>query len=471
MLGIWCAAVWLAAGPAPAGDADWPRFRGVNGAGRCLSELPLPDEIGPDVNVVWKTPLDAGHSSPVVYGHHIYLTAEREGKLFTMAIDRDSGTVLWEVEAPHDGLEPIHQIGSHAQCSPVTDGERVVVLFGSCGLYCYDCHGRFLWKCPMGPFNNDFGASSSPILAGDLVILAQDHDTDSFLMAVDKRTGETVWRTDRSEFPRNSCTPVVWESAGAAQIVVAATLRVAGYDLASGAEIWTVRGLSRAVCSSPAVSEDGMLYVAGWAAGADEGERIVLAPFEEAIAADGNGNGALELDELPDGPVKMRFSQIDRDKSGSITREEYGYYRGLFDQAHNKLVAIRPGPRGEATDTHVQWEFARGVPFCASPVVYRGLVFAVKDGGILTCLDAATGALARQGRIAAGNYYSSPVAGDGKIYFASQTGDVTVVSAQRDWQVVAEAAFDENIYATPALVEGRIYLRTAGHLYCCRASH
>ena len=453
---------------APAAAEDWPQFRGPNGSGRTQSSAALPTEIGPESNVVWKTALPPGHSSPVVVGGRIYLTAVRDERLLTLCLDRGDGRVLWEAEAPHESLETIHGIGSYAQPSPAADGERVVSFFGSSGLYCYDCAGAPMWNLPMGPFNNDFGAGSSPIVVDDYVVLCQDHDTDSFLLAVDKRTGDTVWRTDRSEFARNFCTPVVWEVDGRKQIVVAATLRVAGYDLATGEELWTVRGIARTVCMTPVVGDDGLLYVAAWSAGGDDGGRIALGPFDSTLDGDANGNGALEETELPEGdPVRMRFTQVDRDNDASVSQTEYDFFRRLFDESRNVVLAIRPGGRGDVTASHVAWQFDRFVPFCASPLYYEGLLYTIKDGGIFSCLDAATGEPLKQERVnATGAYYASPVAGDGKVYLANQEGTVTVLAAGEDWRELHEASFDEEIYATPALVDGRIYLRTAGHLYC-----
>lgn len=447
---------------------DWPQFRGPQSTATDPSNSQLPTQIGPEQSLVWKTPLPAGHSSPILYGNRIFLTGVNDKKLVTMSLDRQTGTRQWEADAPYEKLELIHQIGSYAQSSPCADDHFLISFFGSSGMYCYDHSGKQLWKRPMGPFINDFGAASSPILVGDRIILCQDHDLDSFLICLDKKTGDTIWKTDRSEFLRNSSTPVIWDNEGRKQIVVAATLRVVGYDLETGKEAWTVRGISRAVISSPTVGDDGNLYLAGWAAGGDEASPIRIEPFDEVVAIkDTDKNGTLEETELMEGPVYQRYSQADRDKDGHLTRAEYEFFRGLFDRGQNMVLSIRPGAVGEATDTHVRWRYQKLVPFCASPLLYRGLLFTVKDGGILQCLDAATGKASRPVRLeASGNYYASPVAGDGKVYLIDQQGRLTVVAAQQDLEILHTADFKDEAYATPAIADGRIYLRTNSGLHC-----
>jgi outer membrane protein assembly factor BamB len=448
--------------------SDWPQFRGSNCSGLAPDQEHLPDKIGPRTNVIWKTSLPPGHSSPVVVGDRIYLTAVRDKHLLTLALDRKNGRVLWEREAPARDLETIHSIGSHAQPTPTADSERVVSFFGSSGLFCYDRDGKPLWHRAMGPFKNDFGAGSSPVLAGDRVLLCQDHDQDSFLMALDKRTGETLWKTDRSEFLRGYCTPVVWDVAGRKQVVVAGTLRVAGYDLDNGKEVWTVRGIARTICMTPVIGENGQLYVAGWSAGGDPGAAIAVEPFDRVLKrVDKNGNGKLETDELTTGPIAERFTQVDVDKDGSITRAEYERFRGLFREGKNVVLAIRGGGKGDITASHVVWKNTRQVPFCASPLYLDGLIYTVKDGGFLASLDAGSGELVQRDRLSgSGSYYSSPVAGDGKIYLVSERGRLSVVRAGREWRVLSASNFEEDVYATPALAEGRIYVRTTGHLYC-----
>lgn len=460
--------LWVFALASVARASDWGQFRGPNSSGRDRSALPLPAAIGPSSNVLWKIKLPPGHSSPAVVGDRIYLTAVRDGRLLTVAVDAASGKILWEAATPRVALEKVHKIGSHAQPSPAADRECVVSLFGSSGLFCYSRDGKLLWHKAMGPFKNDFGAGSSPILVGDKVILSQDHDQESFLMALDKRTGKLLWKTDRSEFLRGYCTPVVWDVAGKKQLVVVGTLRVVGYDLATGQEAWTVRGLARTICMTPVVGDDGLLYVAGWSAGGDEDARIEVEAFEDVVKrVDKNGNGKLEKDELTTGPIAERFTQTDLDKDGSITRQEYERFRDLFAKGQNQLLAIRPGGAGDVTESHVAWRNNKQVPFCASPLHVSGLVFTVKDGGILHSLDARDGKLTKQGRLpGAGNYYSSPIAGDDKVYLLSQRGRLAVVSAKRDWQVLSTSDFEEDAYATPALAGGKIFLRTVGHLYC-----
>jgi outer membrane protein assembly factor BamB len=447
----------------------WPQFRGVNATGLAQASEPLPAEVGPETHVLWKTPLAPGHSSPVVWGDRVYVTAVREKKLLTIAVDAPSGKVLWEAEAPYSELEAIHSIGSYAQPSPVTDGERVWSFFGSSGLLSYDRDGKFLWRHPMGPFNDDYGAGSSPVLDGDRIYISQDHDTGSFIMALDKRSGETIWKTDRSEFVRSYSSPVVWEHSGQKEVVLAGTLRVVGYDASSGAELWTVRGFSRIANMTPVVGPDATLYAAGWAPGGDAEDHIQAATFEAFAAEhDKNRNGAIEKAEFPQqGEVAQRYRQIDRDKDGKVTREEYEGMRLVFERARNVVFALKPPIRGEAAASQLLWTYDRMLPYVPSPVWYNGHLFLVKNGGIVSCLDARTGEPRKQGRVAGkANYYSSPVAGDGKVYLLSERGEIGVLSAEPEWREIHTASFGERCYATPALVKGRIYLRTEAQLWC-----
>lgn len=447
---------------------SWPQFRGPNSSGNAVGDAPLPAEIGPDKNVVWKTDLPPGHSSPVVAGDRIYVTAVDGERLLTIGLDRAMGAILWQQEAPHDVLEEIHQIGSYAQPSPASDAERVVSFFGSYGLMCYDPNGNLLWQRPLGPFKNNYGAASSPIIVDDAVILNQDHDENSFLLAVDKRSGETLWQTDRSEFPRGFSTPIVWEQHGRKSIVVAGALRAVGYDPATGAESWSIGGISRISTKTPVIGRDGTLYLTEWAPGGDAEDRIVADPFDKTVEAfDKNQNGTIELPELPLGPLKVRFNQIDRNKDGTITEAEYVWMEKIFNTANNVLLAVKPGESRDITEANVIWKQTRYLPYVPSSVSFDDCLLMIKDGGIITCFDAKSGEITKMGRAPhTAQYYASPVVGDGKVYLLSQKGGLTVLSAEPKWKVLANADFDEPAFATPALVDGKIYLRTQSKLYC-----
>lgn len=463
----WLLCALLILSCARADAADWEQFRGPNATG-VADGARLPDEIAPDKNVVWKAPLPPGHSSPIVSGDRLFLTAVRDQKLFVMGLDRRTGKTLWESEIPHKGLEKIHQIGSHAQSSPATDGRIIVSFFGSSGLFCHDRDGKLLWSKAFGPFNNEFGAGSSPILVGDRILLVQDHDTDSFVMALDKKTGEVLWKTDRTDFPRNYASPVLWENNGKKQVIVTGTLRVIGYDLETGKEAWTVGGLSRIVNMTPVAAPDGNLYVVGWTAGADADDRIDVPTWEEYIKAnDKNGNGGIEENEMPEAALKMRFLHFDRNKDGTIVKEEWDWMRDIFVGAKNVALAIKPGGKGDITKSHVLWTYTKNLPYIPSPLYYHGLVYLVKNGGILTTLDAKTGEPTRSERIfGTANYYASPVAGDGKVYTVSQKGEVSVIQAGAEWKLLSRSRLGEEVFASPAIADGQIFLRTTEYLYC-----
>ncbi|MFM8582668.1 MAG: PQQ-binding-like beta-propeller repeat protein, partial [Planctomycetaceae bacterium] len=464
------AMAWLATAVTCSSAADWPQFRGPDGTGLAVNSLRLPTDIGPEATCLhYKVNVPTGHSSPVLVKNRIYLTGiDPESRLVTLCLDRGTGRELWRQSAPYERLEEIHSSGSHATPTPAADEHGVVVFFGSTGLLAYDPDGQIMWQLKLGPFNSDFGSGTSPLIVENRVLLCQDHDTDSFLISLDRKTGEKVWRADRSEFPRNYCTPAIWTVGGRRQIVISATLRIVGYDFETGEESWTVRGVSRIVNMSPVVGEDGYLYSATWSPGAEANDRINTPSFDDALTeSDRDGNQQFSKDELPEGPSKQRFTQIDRDKNGLITREEYVSMRRVFQQAQNAVLKIRPGGHGDITDTHVEWRYSKVIPYCPSPVVYRKQMFMIKNGGILTILDTRTGKALKEGRIdATGEYYSSPVAGDGKVYLLSQRGQMTVLSADEGWATLHTADFGENAYATPALVDGQVFVRTAKHLFC-----
>lgn len=441
---------------------EWWQFRGLRG-GVAVDDQKLPREIGPADSVAWKRTIGQGHSSPVIHGDSIYVTATDKKELVTLALDRSSGKTRWRAVAAYDKLERIHRIGSHATPSVATDGTRVVSFFGSSGLYCYDVEGKLLWFHRQGPFNNSFGACASPLIVDEFVISLQDHDTGSYLAAYDKKSGQLAWKVERAEFRRNYGTPTVWNVGETKQLVVTGTALINGYDVANGKLIWTVRGVTRVVSTTPVISEDGRLIVACTGGGTTRQPK-----FDEVIAkSDANGDMLLSQKELPGSPIKSFFGQFDRDANGQMDRQEYDSIRETFEIARGVALSIRPGGIGDITKSHVDWEHEKSIPRNSSPLVYRGVVYLVADGGILTTLDAKSGKVLKQGRLAdRGKYYSSPVAGDGKVYVVSERGTINVIQAQGEWELLHSAKLGEDCYSSPAIVGGQLVVRTVGTLYC-----
>ncbi|MBM82809.1 MAG: pyrrolo-quinoline quinone [Planctomycetaceae bacterium] len=427
----------------------------------------LPKELASEANVVWKRALSAGNSSPCIYENVMYLTTHEGDELATVAVDFRTGDVLWERVCPAEKIESFHQVGSPASCTPACDGKSVYAFFGSFGLLCYDLEGELKWSKKMGPFQDEFGASSSPVIVDDKVILNQDHDIDSFLIALDKNTGDEIWRVKRPEFTRSYATPIVWKNGKQTQLIVAGALQLNAYDVDTGKRIWWFNGLARIVNPTPSISGN-MLYMVSWTPGGDETERISMGPFADAAKTwDKNGDGKIAKSELPMGPVLQRFFRIDLDQDEKLNAKEWAKQARVFELAQNAMVAIKLGGEGDITDTHVAWRYRRSLPNCPSPLVYNGVVYMAKNSGILTSLDAKTGKVLKQGRLAGrGNYYASPVAGDGKIYIASEGGVMTIVKAGREWETIGEHDFGERIMASPVVVGGRLVIRTDEAVYC-----
>ncbi len=459
-------ALWTVESGGAQGESNWPQFRGPKGESVAPSGS-SPVHFGPATNVLWQVALPAGHSSPCIWGDRIFLTGLEPGKLETLCLDRRDGKVLWRMAAPAEKVEPAHRTGSPASPTPTTDGRSVFVYFGSFGLLSYDFAGRERWRKPMPAPLNEFGTSASPLLAGNLLVVNCDQDLDSYLLAVDRRTGKTVWKTERPEFRRGFSSPYLWRHEGVEEVVVTGTVWLKSYNLQDGQERWKMRGLARVANASP-TSGEGLLFVSSWNIGGDANDRLALPSFAAfAVENDKDKDGKLSHAEFPPGPLRDRFSQIDLNKDGFVTPAEWQVSEEIFTQAENALFAVRPGGRGDISETHRVWKQTRGLPYIPSPLCYGGRVYVVKNGGMASCYDAKTGkTLYQEERLGAlGDYYSSPVAADGKVYFTSQQGAVTVVAAGDNFHVLARNNLGESVMATPAIAEGIIYYRTAGHLY------
>ncbi|MBP90256.1 MAG: pyrrolo-quinoline quinone [Planctomycetaceae bacterium] len=430
----------------------------------------LPDNLADDAKQLWRTALPKGNSTPCVYKDSVFLTTwdENTKELATVALDRASGKVRWKKVVANAELEKFHPVGSPASSSPACNGEQVFVFFGSYGLLCYDLDGELQWEKKMGPFQDEFGASSSPILVDGLVVLNEDHDIDSFLIAIDQKTGKTVWKKPRPEASRSYSSPIVWRTGDSKQIIVAGSLQLAGYDVQDGKKQWWVNSLSRIVDPTPNLY-DGLIYIATWTSGGDPTERISMEPFAEALGnMDTNKDGLIEKSELPEGsPVDPRFFRIDLDQDQKLNKKEWERHANVFAQAQNVAMAVKPGGEGDVTEKNVKWVFRRSLPTVPSSVVYEDVMYMVKDSGVISSLDATTGELLKQGRARGrGNYYASLVAGDGKVYLASERGVITVLKAGREWEILSSYDFGERIMATPVAADGKLFVRTDEALYC-----
>jgi len=403
--------------------AEWPQFRGPNSSG--IGDGKPPVEFGPSQNVLWKTAVGSGLSSPIIAKGRVFLTEfDRPAKqLATLCIDQRTGKILWRRTVVPAEIEKVHDISSPAAPTPATDGERVYVYFGSYGLVSYDLDGKLIWERPLPLSQNIYGAVASPIVAGDLLVL-NHQGKDAYLLGVNRRDGKTVWKTDRSKFQYGWSTPVYWRHDGIDEIVVLGgdfgpNQRLMAYNLADGAERWWVAGLPPCGKSTPVIGNDMVFFAA---------PDIIL--------------------------------DVEAEKKNPERAAQF------YANNASRVMAIRPGGKNEVNQTHVAWTQTKGVPGVPSPLYYNGRLYTVRNGGIVFSRVAKTGELVYSGRTGAtGYYYSSPVAADNKIYLASEEGVVVVLDGGEELKVLARNKLDGQILATPAIVDGKIYVRTEDRLY------
>jgi outer membrane protein assembly factor BamB len=474
VLGLLATALAATAVVESAGPEEWSRFRGPNGTG-VSSSTGLPTEFGPQTNVVWKTAVPPGHSSPVLTATQIFLTAHEGDQLLVLSYDRATGRERWRRTVPRKGQGHFDGRNSPASPSPVTDGERVYTFFQDAGLSAFTIDGRELWHVPLGPFNISYGFGSSPILVDGVVLLAVDQNIGSYLLAVDARTGQARYRIERPGVISGYSTPTVYHPAnGPAQILVPESFQLSAYAVADGHRVWWVRGLACEMKSVLSIQGD-VAYVNGWGFPQNQaGSQVPTVAFADGLARyDANKDGRVGGDEIKgDAPMdkmlspKYGFPAFDLDGNGSLDGSEWEVFRAML-ASENGLLAITLGGQGDMTASAVKWRYQRPVPQVPSTLLYQGALFMVNDSGILIAFDPATGAVLKQGRLkgAMDKYFASPVGADGKVFLVSQDGTVSVVVARGDWEIIAVSALDDEVYATPAIADGRIYLRTKGTLY------
>lgn len=445
---------------------SWPQFRGANASGIAPGGKP-PVRLGPQEAVKWSVELPWSPSSPCIWDDRIFVTTFHAGRLETRALDRRDGRLLWTRSLAVDAVEEFHRSdGSPAASTPATDGRRVVSYFGSFGVVCHDLEGRELWRrpLPLALSAGKYGTGSSPIIVDDCVILNRDQHRFSSLLALDVQTGRVRWEAPRPDSSGSFGTPVHWQNQGVDEIVVAAVGRLKGYALADGRERWVVDNVTGYVCTTPVVA-DGMLFFGAFSNDSTDSPLPSWAEFYQRY--DKNGDGMVSFDEIAADRIDY-WRGVDVNRDGRFTNEDWVQMKAESVRSENVLLAVKPGGTGNITETHVAWRYRKALPYVPSPLHYDGRVYFVRDGGLLTSLDARTGELhyAQERLGGTGSYYASPVAADGRLYFASVAGKFTVVQAGgAKPEILHQVDFGERILASPAIAGDTIYVRTDKRLW------
>jgi len=387
---------------------NWPQFRGPAGDG-VSDAVGLPVAWSETENIVWKTPIhDRGWSSPVIWGEQIWLTtATEDGKrLFAVCVDRDSGRVTHDVKV-FDVAEPdeIAKVNSYASPTPVIEHRRVYVHYGTYGTACLDTQtGEVLWARRDLNCDHHMGPGASPILHGDLLLFTVDGCDVQYVVALDKTTGKTAWKTNRTvdlsrvHHMTRKCytTPTVYRSGDRLEMIAPASRALFAYDPLSGKELWTLKHRGWSISPRP-VYHEGLLYL-------------------------------------------------------------------VMDFDHPELWAVEPGGSGQRHEDAIVWRLRKGAPSTPSFLLIGGTVLLVNDGGVAMCLDAKLGEMIWQERLG-GNFSASPIYADGRVYFFSHDAVATVIEAGRKYTELAKNRLDGEMRASPAVSGRALFVRTKTHLY------
>jgi len=467
----------------PAPVASWPQFRGPGGLA-VADNTPIPAAFGPGQRELWRATLPTGHSSPCVHGDLVFVTGFEHGRELVLALDRNNGAEVWRrsfLGEPHPHYEHAHAVP--ALTTPCTDGSRLVVYIATRGLVCLDLEGDVLWERRLPHPGYGFGVGTSPILAGGRVILARDGAPEAAILAVDVVDGTDAWKIDRIDCIEAHGTPFLWRNAAREELVIGGTGKVAAFDPQNGAPLWHVDGVTLFACTTPTADED-TLYFAAWSTPNATGRSYWEAGFGQSLditdaevadpgllfdRLDKDHDGLVLESELPPSRGKDAYGFIDKDSSGAWEREEF---LGLGDRAgapgENVMVAIGRGGEGDITATHVRWRWTRGLPYVASPLLHHGRIWLARSGGTLTCLDAKTGqCIIDRARLEdRSEYYMSPVGAGSHVLAGSADGALYVLRADTEtFELVHTAQFGEPLFATPAVLDGKVYVRTASTLW------
>ncbi|MGQ0634092.1 MAG: outer membrane protein assembly factor BamB family protein [Planctomycetaceae bacterium] len=403
-------AVVLSSAVGPLSADEWTRFRGPNGTG-IADDPTIPVQLAEPQNVAWKVELPGnGNSSPIVSQGRVFLqTASADGRARLMlCLDLRTGRALWSQPAAGKTAKT-HQKNTLASCTAATDGNQVYMPFwdgSDLSITAFDFDGHRVWTRKLGPIATDHGPGHSPIVCDGKVILANDQDNVSELVALDCATGAPVWTTSRPLFRSCYSTPILLERpGGAADVMVVSTAGVAGYDPQTGAELWKW----------------------DWTGNATEQLRTVASPIvSDGVVFFTSGNGP----------------------------------------GNRHAVAIRLGEKRELSQAELVWSARRTFPYVPCLLARGDHLYFVNDEGMAGCASAKTGDIVWQTRIDGGKVTASPLLIAGNVYAFSESGTATVFSAETKFNLLATAELQEGVMATPAVADGRLIVRGARHLYC-----
>ncbi len=444
----------------------WGGFRGTNGTG--LSKTAIPDALDPEVNLQWRVEIPAGYSSPTIARDLLFLTAAEGKNLWTICLDRFDGSELWRKKVDFDGQRP--GMNSPAAPSPVTDGVGVYSVFHSYGIVGYDIKGKELWSHQIGPFNIPHGMSTSAIVHGELVMLQVDQDESAYVVAYDRKSGKERWKVERPGVTHSYATPAVYAPAGKpAQLIVSGSFQICSYAVDSGEKLWWIDGSAWQSKSVPVIDGDRCYINAFMQAPSAIGLPKFAGSFEEILAErDKNDDKLINRDEWDHEFLQMAWFIFDLNDDDAFDAKDWEYAVAC-GRATGGLFSIDPSGKGDVTSSHVTWKFTdrRSLPDIPSPVMYNDTIFLIAEGGIFTSVDTESGEQVKQGRVAEPeSYYASPVAAGGKILLASKSGQLSVITANPEWELLSTHRIDEEIWSTPAIADGQVFIRSQTALYC-----
>ena len=472
----------------------WPQFRGPNCSGHANGEARPPTEFGEDSNLKWKMAIPEGVSSPVIWNDHLYLTSciEDNNEMQLLCLNRQTGATIWTRSFFPEKLEGAHSISSPAQSTPVLDNDGIYVYYAAYGVICYDHAGNVRWKTPLNKISHMWGHASSPVIMDDKVILNQDFGGDDArnLIALNKNSGTVSWKTltQQESYLADAwylgySTPVRFKN----QIIIHRFGGISSYSIEDGSSIWWLP-IGTTGTSTPVIA-DSLIYIALWNNFSDKehmGEYFNYVDFSKVIRDfDRDADHLLSMDEVPEDfyvasrievveyegsthTIRNWFGDMDKDKNQEVDSLEWNEMYDFFEKyvLDLGLVALDADHQGEISPDEIVWMQTEIIPEVPSPVSVNGFIYTVKDGGRVTCTDAATGKLFYSEKLGTtGGYFASPVVANGYLYIAGHRGIVHVIKASKTPEIIFETKLEGKILATPAIVANTIYVRTTDYLY------